>query len=181
MIKFIITLYISCLLFIVSCSSKSNEAEVNNAAKNNDVVSNDAVLDYVQVDSPNSFAPLGIGITVAPPEHGQNAQYFVVNKDVAEVNFDYMNNSYIYRASKNSNNLLSFYGNYTNSGKNFMEDEYSINVEYNITPNNEKFTLWRVDDIYYALSTKIEDDKDLTNLSSLYIKSIHWHKNNTNK
>ena len=176
MIRFFITLSISCILFIVSCSDKSNELKNNQAEKSTETVSDNAV-DYVQVDSPNSFSPLGIGITVAPPEHGQNAKYFVVNKNVAEVNFDYMNNSYIYRASKNSNDLLSFYGDYTNSGKNFMEDEYSINVEYNITSNAEKFTLWRVDDIYYALSTKTEDDKDLTNLSTLYIKSIHWHKN----
>lgn len=173
MIKFFITLYISCLLFIVSCSSKSDSS----TSKNDDIVSSN--LDYVQVDSPNSFSALGI--TVKAPENAKNAEYFVLNKDVAEIDFDYMDNFYIYRASKNSNNLLSFYGNYTNSGKNFIENEYSINVEYNITPNNEKFTLWRVDDIYYALSTKIEDDKDLTNLSSLYIKSIHWHKNNTNK
>ena len=175
MIRFFITLCIFCIMFIVLCSSKSNESDTN-TIENTEISSNKSELDYLQVDSPNSFAPLGIGITVAPPEHGQNAKYFVVNKDIAEVNFDYMNNSYIYRASKNSNDLLSFYGDYTNSGKNFMEDEYSINVEYNITPNNEKFTLWRVDDIYYVLSAKIEDDKDLTNLSTLYIKSIHLHK-----
>ena len=87
-----------------------------------------------------------------------------------------MNNNYTYRASKNTNNLLSFYGDYVNSGKNFTEEENNIVVEYNTTSNNEKFTLWRVDDIYYILSTQAEDDKDLTNLSSLYIKSIHWHK-----
>ena len=38
------------------------------------------------MDSPNSFIPLGIGITVAPPEHGQNAKYFIANKD------EYLNN-----------------------------------------------------------------------------------------
>ena len=87
-----------------------------------------------------------------------------------------MNNNYTYRASKNTNNLLSFYGDYVNSGKNFTEEENNILVEYNTTSNNEKFTLWRVDDVYYILSTQAEDDKDLTNLSSLYIKSIHWNK-----
>ncbi|MBW5397251.1 hypothetical protein [Brachyspira pilosicoli] len=157
------------VLFLASCTA-SNKKEENSSPS-------EVVADYVQVDSPNSFIPLGIGITVAPPEHGQNAKYFIANKDVAEVNFDYMNNNYTYRASKNSNNLLSFYGEYVNSGKNFTEEENNIVVEYNTTSNNEKFTLWRVDDIYYILSTQAEDDKDLTNLSSLYIKSIHWNKN----
>ncbi|MBW5399201.1 hypothetical protein E6A47_03930 [Brachyspira pilosicoli] len=157
------------VLFLASCTA-SNKKEENSSPS-------EVVVDYVQVDSPNSFIPLGIGITVAPPEHGQNAKYFIANKDVAEVNFDYMNNNYTYRASKNTNNLLSFYGDYINSGKNFTEEENNIVVEYNTTSNNEKFTLWRVDDIYYILSTQAEDDKDLTNLSSLYIKSIHWNKN----
>ena len=156
------------VLFLASCTASNKKEEDNTVAE--------VVADYVQVDSPNSFIPLGIGITVAPPEHGQNAKYFIANKDVAEVNFDYMNNNYTYRASKNTNNLLSFYGDYVNSGKNFTEEENNIVVEYNTTSNNEKFTLWRVDDVYYILSTQAEDDKDLTNLSSLYIKSIYCHK-----
>lgn len=167
MIRLFISLVI--VLVLASCSASDNKKGNN--------VSSEVVADYVQVDSPNSFIPLGIGITVAPPEHGQNAKYFIANKDVAEVNFDYMNNNYTYRASKNTNNLLSFYGDYVNSGKNFTEEENNIVVEYNTTSNNEKFTLWRVDDVYYILSTQAEDDKDLTNLSSLYIKSIHWNKN----
>lgn len=167
MMRLFISLVI--VLVLASCSASDNKKGNN--------VSSEVVADYVQVDSPNSFIPLGIGITVAPPEHGQNAKYFIANKDVAEVNFDYMNNNYTYRASKNTNNLLSFYGDYINSGKNFTEEENNIVVEYNTTSNNEKFTLWRVDDIYYILSTQAEDDKDLTNLSSLYIKSIHWNKN----
>lgn len=167
MMRLFISLVI--VLVLASCSASDNKKGNN--------VSSEVVADYVQVDSPNSFIPLGIGITVAPPEHGQNAKYFIANKDVAEVNFDYMNNNYTYRASKNTNNLLSFYGDYVNSGKNFTEEENNIVVEYNTTSNNEKFTLWRVDDIYYILSTQAEDDKDLTNLSSLYIKSIHWNKN----
>ncbi|MEI0530001.1 hypothetical protein R4I97_00420 [Brachyspira pilosicoli] len=166
MMRLFISLVI--VLFLASCTASNNKEE-NNAPS-------EVVVDYVQVDSPNSFIPLGIGITVAPPEHGQNAKYFIANKDVAEVNFDYMNNNYTYRASKNTNNLLSFYGDYVNSGKNFTEEENNIVVEYNIASNNEKFTLWRVDDVYYILSTQAENDKDLTNLSSLYIKSIHWHK-----
>ena len=166
MIRLFISLVI--VLVLASCSA-SNKKEENNTLS-------EVVIDYVQVDSPNSFLPLGIGITVAPPEHGQNAKYFIANKDVAEVNFDYMNNNYTYRASKNTNNLLSFYGDYVNSGKNFTEEENNILVEYNTTSNNEKFTLWRVNDVYYILSTQAEDDKDLTNLSSLYIKSIHWNK-----
>ncbi|MEI0557438.1 hypothetical protein [Brachyspira intermedia] len=164
--RFLTILFI--ILFSISCS--------NNTAKKQTTTS-ESVLDYIQVDSPNSFAPLGIGITVAPPEHGQNGKYFIVNKNIAESTFDYMNNAYIYRASKDKEALLSLYGDYQNdTNKNFIENEYKIDVEYNITSFNEKFTLWKVDDIYYTLSTKIEDDKDLTNLSTLYINSIHWHK-----
>ncbi len=159
------------MIVSIACSSKSADTEKKetNTAEN--------ILDYVQVDSPNSFAPLGIGITVAPPEHGQNGKYFIVNKNIAESTFDYMNNAYIYRASKDKEALLSLYGDYQNdTNKNFTENEYKISVEYNTTSINEKFTLWKVDDIYYALSAKTEDDKDLTNLSVLYINSIHWHK-----
>ena len=159
------------MIVSIACSSKSADTEKKetNTAEN--------ILDYVQVDSPNSFAPLGIGITVAPPEHGQNGKYFIVNKNIAESTFDYMNNAYIYRASKDKEALLSLYGDYQNdTNKNFTENEYKIDVEYNTTSLNEKFTLWKVDDIYYTLSTKIEDDKDLTNLSVLYVNSIYWHK-----
>ena len=161
------------IILVISCSGNNTNTKETDAN-----TSSESVLDYLQVDSPNSFAPLGIGITVAPPEHGQNGKYFIVNKNIAESTFNYMNNAYIYRASKDSNALISLYGDYTNNNeKNFMEDEYQINVEYSITPSNEKFTLWKIDDIYYALYTKAEDDKDLTNLTSLYIKSIHWNQN----
>ncbi|ACN82812.1 hypothetical protein [Brachyspira hyodysenteriae] len=159
------------ILFSISCSNNSNNTDKKKAN------TSESVLDYVQVDSPNSFAPLGIGITVAPPEHGQNGKYFIVNKNIAESTFDYMNNAYVYRASKDKEALLSLYGDYqNNTNKNFTENEYKIDVEYNVTSLNEKFTLWKVDDIYYTLSAKIEDDKDLTNLSVLYVNSIHWHK-----
>lgn len=169
--RFITTLLIILSLFSISClnNSKNTDKKETNTSE--------TVLDYVQVDSPNSFEPLGIGITVSPPEHGQNGKYFIVNKNIAESTFDYMNNAYVYRASKDKEALLSLYGDYQNdTNKNFTENEYKIDVEYNITSLNEKFTLWKVDDIYYALSTKIEDDKDLTNLSKLYVNSIHWHK-----
>ncbi|MCZ9890813.1 hypothetical protein OFR29_00480 [Brachyspira hyodysenteriae] len=170
----IITRLITILFIIIFSISCSNNANNTDKKESN---TSESVLDYVQVDSPNSFAPLGIGITVAPPEHGQNGKYFIVNKNIAESTFDYMNNAYVYRASKDKEALLSLYGDYQNdTNKNFKENEYQIDVEYNITSINEKFTLWKVDDIYYALSTKIEDDKDLTNLSILYVNSIHWHK-----
>ncbi|MEI0518303.1 hypothetical protein [Brachyspira murdochii] len=163
MTRIFISLITCAFLFAVSCSNDENKK-----TRNNDSISEN-VLDYVQMDSPNSFIPLGIKISA--PENCLNAKYFIINKDIAEIDFDYMNNSYIYRASKNSNNLLSFYGDYTNSGKNFIEDD--INVEYNISSSGEKFTLWRVNDIYYILSSKAVDDTDLTNLSSIYIKFIN--------
>ncbi|WP_300369835.1 hypothetical protein [Brachyspira sp.] len=171
--KTFITLFIILnIIFSVSCSKNAESTRENETSYEN-------ILDYLQVDSPNSFAPLGIGITIAPPEHGQNGKYFIVNKNIAESSFDYMNNPYIYRASKDSNALLSFYGDYTNNiDKNFTEDEYKIDVQYNVNTSNEKFTLWKINDIYYALYTKAEDDRDLTNLSSLYIKSVHLHINN---
>ncbi|PCG18963.1 hypothetical protein [Brachyspira sp. G79] len=166
MIRIFISLITCAFLFTVSCSNSENKKTQNNNVS-------ESVLDYMQMDSPNSFVPLGIKISA--PENSLNAKYFIINKDIAEIDFDYMDNSYIYRASKNSNSLLSFYGDYTNSGKNFIEGD--INVEYNISSNAEKFTLWRVDDIYYVLSSKAEDDTDLINLSSEYIKRIHFNKN----
>ncbi|CRF33282.1 hypothetical protein BRSU_1344 [Brachyspira suanatina] len=168
-IRLITILFI--ILFSISCSNNASNTDKK------ETTTSESILDYVQVDSPNSFTPLGIGITVAPPEHGQNGKYFIVNKNIAESTFDYMNNAYVYRASKDKEALLSLYGDYqNNTNKNFIENENKIDIEYNITSLNEKFTLWQVDDIYYALSTKIEDDKDLTNLSILYVNSIYWHK-----
>ncbi|ADG70501.1 hypothetical protein R4K54_06050 [Brachyspira murdochii] len=162
MIRIFISLITCAFLFAISCSNNENKKTQNNNTS-------ESVLDYMQMDSPNSFIPLGIKILA--PENSLNAKYFIINKDIAEIDFDYMDNSYIYRASKNSNSLLSFYGDYTNSGKNFIEDD--INVEYNISSSGEKFTLWRVNDIYYILSSKAVDDTDLTNLSSIYIKFIN--------
>ncbi|WP_300716103.1 hypothetical protein [uncultured Brachyspira sp.] len=128
--------------------------------------------DIIQVDSPNSFIPLKV--MAAPPKNAKNSRYFIINKNIAESSFDYMNNSYIYRASKDSNALLYFYKNYTNnSKKNFIiEDKYKINANYYEFDFNEKFILWEINDIYYLLYTKAKDDKDLTNLSSSYIKSV---------
>ncbi|WP_368664528.1 hypothetical protein [Brachyspira hampsonii] len=82
--KFIAALFII-IIFNISCSDNSNN--INNTASEN-------ILDYVQVDSPNSFIPLGISISA--PEHAQNSKYFIVNKNIAESAFDYMNNAYIY-------------------------------------------------------------------------------------
>ena len=58
---------------ITECSSTVTTLPHSFAASNKKEEKNiisEVVVDYVQVDSPNSFIPLGIGITVAPPEHG---------------------------------------------------------------------------------------------------------------
>lgn len=60
MIRLFISLVI--VLALASCSASNKKEEKN--------IISEVVVDYVQVDSPNSFIPLGIGITVAPPEHG---------------------------------------------------------------------------------------------------------------
>ena len=44
------------VLFLASCTASNKKEEDNTVAE--------VVADYVQVDSPNSFIPLGIGITV---------------------------------------------------------------------------------------------------------------------
>lgn len=49
--------------------------------------------DIIQVDSPNSFIPLKV--MAAPPKNAKNSRYFIINKNIAESSFDYMNNSYI--------------------------------------------------------------------------------------
>ena len=71
--RLLITLLICTMLILTSCSNQANNSKSDNTS------TKENVLDMVQVDSPNSFLPLGIGITVAPPEHGQNAKYFIIN------------------------------------------------------------------------------------------------------
>lgn len=157
--KIIIIFLISSILLIISCSNKNKK--------------NTNIIDYIQVDSPKSFIPLDIYLNISSLEQVKNLKYFIVNKNIAEIKFDYMNNDYTYRISKNFDELINLFSNYNNTDKNFIEDEYKINIEYNITSSKEIFTLWKIKDTYYTLSTMSENDKYLIDLSKLYIKSIN--------
>ncbi|HJH55355.1 MAG TPA: hypothetical protein K8V77_04655, partial [Brachyspira hyodysenteriae] len=97
-------LIFSILLFI-SCSSNKNNSEK---------------FDIVPVDSTKSFTVLGY--CVLAPEHAMNVKYAIVNKTIAESNFDYNNINYYYIASKNLNDLLSFFDNLKEERKNIDEE-----------------------------------------------------------
>ena len=110
--------------------------------------SNNKEFDVVPVDSTKSFAVLGY--CVPAPEYAMNVKYAIVNKTVAESNFDYNNINYYYRASKNLNDLLSFFNNLKEERKNIDE---KTNIEITIETNDKKeyIAYWNVNGIYYLL------------------------------
>ncbi|MEI0491628.1 hypothetical protein R4J17_04200 [Brachyspira intermedia] len=134
-------LIFSILLFI-SCSDNKN---------------NNEKFDIVPVDSTKSFAVLGY--CVPAPEHAMNVKYAIVNKTIAESNFDYNNINYYYRASKNLNDLLSFFDNLKEERKNIDEE---TNIEITIQTNDKKeyIAYWNVNGIYYSLYSDEENGID---------------------
>ncbi|MEI0557791.1 hypothetical protein [Brachyspira intermedia] len=134
-------LIFSILLFI-SCSDNKN---------------NNEKFDVVPVDSTKSFAVLGY--CVPAPKHAMNVKYAIVNKTIAESNFDYNNINYYYRASKNLNDLLSFFYNLQEERKNIDEE---TNIEITIQTNDKKeyIAYWNVNGIYYSLYSEEENEID---------------------
>lgn len=114
-------------------------------------------IDIVPVDSTKSFAVLGY--CVPAPEHAMNVKYAIVNKNIAESNFDYNNINYYYRASKNLNDLLSFFDNLKEERKNIDEE---TNIEITIQTNDKKeyIAYWNVNGIYYSLYSDEENGID---------------------
>ena len=93
------------------------------------------------------------------PEHAMNVKYAIVNKTIAESNFDYNNINYYYRASKNLNDLLSFFNNLKEERKNIDEE---TNIEITIQTNDKKeyIAYWNVNGIYYSLYSDEENGID---------------------
>ncbi|CRF33460.1 hypothetical protein BRSU_1454 [Brachyspira suanatina] len=127
------------ITLLISCSDNKNDSEK---------------FDIVPVDSTKSFAVLGYCVPV--PEHAMNVKYAIVNKTIAESNFDYNNINYYYRASKNLNDLLVFYNNLKEERKNIDEE---TNIEITIQSNDKKeyIAYWNVNGIYYSLYSNEEN------------------------
>ncbi|ADG70418.1 hypothetical protein [Brachyspira murdochii] len=135
------------LIFIlISCSNKSN-------------------MDIVPVDSTKSFSVLGYCTPV--PENSFNVKYSIVNKTIAESNFDYNNINFYYRASKNLGELLVLYDN-LKEYKTYTDNETSTEIIME-TYDKEYVAHWNVKGIYYSLSG--EDENELYNLSLILIKN----------
>lgn len=135
------------LIFIlISCSNKSN-------------------MDIVPVDSTKSFSVLGY--CTPAPENAFNVKYSIVNKTIAESNFDYNNINFYYRASKNLDELLGLYNN-LKEYKIYTDNETATEIIIE-TVNKEYIAHWNVKGIYYSLSGK--DENELYNLSLILIKN----------
>ena len=146
-------------------------------------------LDYVPVDSPKSFKVLGF--CTPAPENALNSKYAIINKTIAEVNFDYANNNY-YRASKKLNDLFKLnninISNKENISNNInaiiekldfiIEDIESMNIIIKNNSDNKKVILWNIENINYSLlSTSAKDNNfDIEKLALTLIKN----KLNTN-
>lgn len=119
-------------------------------------------LDYVPVDSPKSFKVLGF--CTPAPEKALNSKYAIINKTIAEVNFDYANNNYYYRASKKLNDLFKL-NNINISNKENISDDInaieeldfitkdieSMNIIIKKNSDNKKVILWNIENINYSL------------------------------
>ena len=139
------------MILFISCSDNKNDSEK---------------FDIVPVDSTKSFAVLGY--CVPAPENSMNVKYAIVNKTIAESNFDYNNINYYYRASKNLDELLVFYNNLKEYKKN-TDEELNIEIIIQTNDKNEYIAYWNVDGIYYSLYSK--EDKDIDDLSLILMRN----------
>lgn len=147
-------------------------------------------LDYVPVDSPKSFKVLGF--CTPAPENALNSKYAIINKTIAEVNFDYANNNYYYRASKKLNDLFKLNNINISNKENIsddinaiiekldfiIEDIESMNIIIKNNSDNKKVILWNIENINYSLlSTSAKDNNfDIEKLALTLMKN----KLNTN-
>lgn len=147
-------------------------------------------LDYVPVDSPKSFKVLGF--CTPAPENALNSKYAIINKTIAEVNFDYANNNYYYRASKKLNDLFKLNNINISNKENIsddinaiiekldfiIEDIESMNIIIKKNSDNKKVILWNIENINYSLlSTSAKDNNfDIEKLALTLMKN----KLNTN-
>lgn len=146
-------------------------------------------LDYVPVDSPKSFKVLGF--CTPAPENALNSKYAIINKTIAEVNFDYANNNYYYRASKKLNDLFKLNNINISNKENIsddinaieeldfiIEDIESMNIIIKNNSDNKKVILWNIENINYSLSSTSAKDNnfDIEKLALTLIKN----KLNTN-
>ncbi|WP_096736492.1 hypothetical protein, partial [Brachyspira sp. G79] len=130
-----IIIFNTLIFILISCSNKSN-------------------MDIVPVDSTKSFSVLGYCTPV--PENAFNVRYSIVNKTIAESNFDYNNINFYYRASKNLDELLALYDN-LKEYKTYTDNETGIEIIME-TYNKEYAAHWNVKGIYYSLSGKDENE-----------------------
>lgn len=157
-----IALLILPVFILISCSDNKND------------------LDYVPVDSPKSFKVLGF---CAPaPENALNPKYAIVNKTIAEVNFDYANNNYYYRASKSLDDLFELnniieeeISNDINEDilekfDNIITEDFKNNIIIKNNSNNKKVILWNIDNINYSLLSNSEN-KDIEKLALILMQS----------
>ena len=144
----IIKLVVIVLFFTVSCSN------------------NDKKIEVVPVDSTKSFSVLGY--CVPAPENSLNVKYAIVNKTIAEANFDYNNINYYYRASKKLDELLAFYSVLKEYKKN-TDEETGIEITIQTNDKKEYIAYWNVDGIYYSLFT--ENDNGIDDLSLILVKN----------
>ena len=135
---FFVLFIFSIIIFSASCSKNNNKSDI------------------VPVDSPKSFSVLGFCVTA--PDNSLNVKYAIVNKTVAEVNFDYMNDNYYYRAARNLDELLSFYEYINDDDKIISDEETGIKITIKRNSENNSIAFWNVNNINYSLYSDNKDD-----------------------
>ncbi|PTY40271.1 hypothetical protein [Brachyspira hampsonii] len=127
---------------------------------------NNKKYDIVPIDSTKSFAVLGY--CVPAPEHAMNVKYAIVNKTIAEANFDYKNINYYYRASKQLNDLLSFFNNLKEERKS-IDGETNIEITIQTNDKKEYIAYWNVNGIYYSLYS--DEESGIDDLALILMRS----------
>lgn len=122
------------MLFIVSCYNSNYKS-----------------IEFVPVDSTKSFSVLGY--CVPAPKYAFNVQYAIVNRTIAESNFDYDNVNYTYRASKNLDELLYFYDALYDYKK-IIDDDTNIEIIIQTNDRKEYIAYWNINGVYYSLFAK---------------------------
>ena len=145
--KFIVCLL---MLFIISCYDSHYK-----------------VIEFVPVDSTKSFSVLGY--CVPAPQYAFNVKYAIVNRTIAESNFDYNNMNYTYRASKHLEELLYFYD-VLYDYKKLVDEETDIEITIQTNNREEYIAYWNIDGIYYSLFAK--DDIEELSLDLMMSKAL---------
>ncbi|MEG0875477.1 MAG: hypothetical protein RSB05_04560 [Clostridiales bacterium] len=152
-----ICILIASLFLFTACGKNSN---ANKDTKNKNTTSMENPV--VATDSEAGFATLGLTITA--PKGGENVEYSVIDKTVAQIKFDLNGAPYTFRGAETTEDISGIYEEFEDE---IIKFEVAVpgatpttQVTVKTTVNQGKLATWQWSQAKYSLYTpnKIEDE-----------------------